>query len=139
MISAEEADILHASFDTLKQTLFKNVKDNLKSALSAIRYSDDVKEFALTLYFYSPKAYRYVRSIIPSLNPSPVRKWSSSIKCEPGFFSEAFTSQANEVHYSSVKKDCSLIINTMSIRQKTNLLDLWIMVTQYQIFQPHEL
>jgi len=25
------------------------------------RYHDDVKKFAITLYFYSPKAYNYVR------------------------------------------------------------------------------
>lgn len=61
------------------------MKDNLKSAPSARRYSDDVKEFALTLYFYSPKSYRYVRSIIPLPNLSLILKWSSTIKCEPAF------------------------------------------------------
>ena len=119
MISTEKAHILHASFDALQLTLFKNAKDNLKSTPSARRYSNEVKEFSLTFYFYSPKAYRYARSRIPLPNLSLIQTWSSSTKCEPGFFTEEFTSLANEVHCSSLKKDCGLIIDAMSIRKQT--------------------
>jgi hypothetical protein len=91
VISTEQAGILHAAFDNLQLSLFQNAKDNLSSTPTGRRYSDEVKEFALTLYFYSPKAYRYVRSIIPLPNQSLLRKWSSSVNCEPGFFKEAFT------------------------------------------------
>jgi len=34
---------------------------NSKVPPSGKRYSDDVKKFATTLYFYSPKAYDFVR------------------------------------------------------------------------------
>jgi hypothetical protein len=45
-------------------SLYITSKDNIKSAPSARRYSDEIKEFALTLYFYSPRTYKYVRSLI---------------------------------------------------------------------------
>ena len=82
-------------------------------------YSDEITEFALTLYFYSPKAYKYVRPIIPLPNPSLNRKWSSSFKCEPGFIKEAFKSLSQEVARSPINKDCCLVIDAMSIRKQT--------------------
>ena len=119
IINTEQAEILHTTFDKLQLSLFQNTKENLNSAQSARRYSDEVKEFALTIYFYSPKAYRYVRSIIPLPNPSIIRKWSSSVDCEPGFFQEVFISLASDACSSPDKKDCCLIIDAMSIRKQT--------------------
>ena len=86
---------------------------------SGRRYDDQVKEFALTLYFYSPKAYKYVRSIIPLPNPSSLRKLTSSVNCEPGFFEEAFNALASEVTRDVINKDCCMIIDAMAIRKQT--------------------
>ena len=85
------------------------------------RYTDDIKEFALTLHYYSPKAYEYVRSILPLPNPSLIRKWSSSVNCEPGCLDEAFESLKVDVEEKPERKDCSLIIDAMSIRKQTIL------------------
>ena len=82
------------------------------------RYTDEVKEFALTLYFYSPKACKYVRSIIPLPNPSLIRKWSTSIKCDPRFIEEAFASLSNQIDTSPINKDCCLVIDAMAIRKQ---------------------
>ena len=57
IINTEQAKIFHATFEKLQLSLFQNTKENLNSAPSARIYSDEVKEFALTIYFYSPKAY----------------------------------------------------------------------------------
>ncbi|CAB4038383.1 THAP domain-containing 9, partial, partial [Paramuricea clavata] len=64
-------------------------------------------------------AYEYVRSIIPLPNPSLIRKWSSSVDCEPGFLQEAFQSLQSEADKTPSKKDCGLIIDAMSIRKQT--------------------
>ncbi|CAB4025793.1 THAP domain-containing 9, partial [Paramuricea clavata] len=97
VIITERAGIVHAAFENLQLSFFQNAKDNLSSTPTGRRYSDEVKEFALTLYFYSPKAYpRYVRSMIPLPSQSLLRNWSSSVNCEPGFFKEAFTALASE-------------------------------------------
>ena len=119
VISSEQAGILHAAFDNLQFSLFKNTKNNVTSAPSARRYVDQVKKFALTLYYYSAKAYKYVRSIIPLLNPSLLRKWSSSVNCKPGFSRESFTALEREVSREAIKRDCCLIIDAMAIRKQT--------------------
>ena len=99
--------------------LLLNLKENLNTIPSARRYSDEIKEFALTVYFYSPRTYRYIPSIIPLPNPSLVRKWSASLQCEPGFIKEAFASLTQEVTNLPTKKDCCLVLDAMGIRSQT--------------------
>ena len=118
VISSEQAGILHAAFENLQLSLFKNTKTNVKRKPSGRRYDDQMQEFALTLYFYSPKAYKYVRSIILLPNPSSLRKWSSSVNCEPGFSEEAFNTLASDVSRDATKKDCCMIIHAMAIRKQ---------------------
>lgn len=119
IIKSNLADKLHASFDKIQLSIFQNVQKNTQSLPCGRRYTDDIKEFALTLYFYSPKAYQYVRSILPLPNPSLIRKWSSSVDCEPGFLKEAFQALSDEVKQCPEKKDCCLIMDAMSIRKET--------------------
>ena len=116
---SEIANRLHSSFDTLQLSIFHNAKNNTTVSPTGTRYTDDIKEFAMTLHYYSPKTYRYVRSIIPLSNPSLIRKWSSSVECEPGFLDEAFKPLEAEVKLSPKKMDCSLIIGAMAIRKQT--------------------
>lgn len=119
VISSKEAETLQQNFKNTQLEFLYNFKENLKSSPRGRRYTDEIKEFALTLYFYSPKAYRYVRSIIPLPNPSLIKKWSTSIKCDPGFIEEAFSSLSTQIDCSSVNKDCCLVIDAMSIRKQT--------------------
>ena len=58
VISSEQAGILNAAFGSLQLSLFKATKNNATNNPSARGYDDQVKEFALTLYFYSPKTYK---------------------------------------------------------------------------------
>lgn len=118
-LDASDAESLRSTVDNLGIKLLLNMKENLNTVPSARRYSDEIKEFALTVYFYSPRAYRYIRSIIPLPNPSLVRKWSASIQCDPGFIKEVFASLTHEVTNSPIKKDCCLVIDAMAIRTQT--------------------
>ena len=62
-----------------------------------------------------------MRSVIPLPNPSLIRKWSSSVNCEPGFLDEAFQSLKVDAEKQPKRKDCSLMIDAMSIRKQTLL------------------
>ena len=97
VIKSEKATRVHASFNKLQLSFFYNAKNNTTISPTGKRYTDDIKEVALTLYFYSYKAYQYVSLIIPLLKPSMIRKWSSSLDCEPGFLKEAFKTLEQEV------------------------------------------
>ncbi|CAB3241886.1 unnamed protein product [Arctia plantaginis] len=49
----------------------------IKRMVKKKQYSPELRKFALTLYFYSPKAYSYIRSTFNTRlpHPSTLRKW----------------------------------------------------------------
>lgn len=96
VMSPEDAELMHCQFDALQLSIFRDTKNNVTRAPCGRRYSDIVKEFATTLHYYSPKAYNYVRSILPLPQPSLIRKWSSVLECEPGFIKESFEALKKE-------------------------------------------
>ena len=119
LVKTEKAALLNNHFGNLQLSLFENSMKNGKCTPKKRRYTQDITEVALTLYFYSPQAYNYVRSILHLLHPSMLRKWSTSVNCQPGFLSEVFQSLAAEVQKSADKKECALILDGMAIRKQT--------------------
>ena len=61
MIMRDEASFLHNKFDHLQLSVFKSTLQNTGGQPTGRRYENTVKEIETTLYFYSPKAYTYVR------------------------------------------------------------------------------
>lgn len=82
-------------------------------------YSEKMKEFALTLYFYSPKAYKFLRNNNFNLpNPSTLRKWLSCFNCSPGFLQEVFLYLKDNILSNPQFKDVNLVFDAMSIRKQ---------------------
>lgn len=54
----ETTNIIEKNFT---EVFLKDIINNGNVAPTARRYSEEVKKFATTLYFNSPKAYNYVR------------------------------------------------------------------------------
>ncbi|KAF0703837.1 THAP domain-containing protein 4-like, partial [Aphis craccivora] len=73
----------------------------LARAAKGRRYSPEIKQFALTLHYYSPKAYDYCRSIL--------------INAEPGFHTEVFDALKT---LSPADKHCNLILDVMAIKKQ---------------------
>lgn len=82
------------------------------------RYSELTKQFALTLHFYSPRAYRFVRSMFLLPHPSILRGWVSSVNCEPGYLKEVFNYLKHNTSEKRYLKECALIFDSMSIRKQ---------------------
>ena len=60
MLSQTSEETLAENFGHLTTELFRNeTKNALKQAGS--RYSREIKKFAISLHFYSPRAYRFIR------------------------------------------------------------------------------
>ena len=118
VMSSEDAEMMHCQFDAIQLSIFRDTKNNVARAPCGRRYSDIVKEFAVTLHYYSPKAYEYVRSILPLPQPSLIRKWSSTLKCEPGFIKESFEALRKESSINHEKSDCCLVIDALSTRKQ---------------------
>ena len=77
-----------------------------------------VKQFALTLYYYSPKAYSFVRTVLGLPHPSSLQNWCQSVNCKPGFISEVFDHLSEQTTCKTAMKDYALIIDSMAIRKQ---------------------
>ncbi len=107
----------------MTKEIFKNeVKNNGKS--SATRYDEKIKQFSISLHFYSPKAYQFVRKAFHLPSPSTIRAWATSVECEPGFLSQVITHLQNNLKEDN--KDCVLLVDEMSIHKNV----LWDIKTE---------
>ena len=72
-LAARECAEMMDSLSSLQKDIFGRLSKTEKGL-----YSPEVKEFATTLYSYSPKAYSFVRKTFKQAlpHPSQVRKWS---------------------------------------------------------------
>ena len=80
--------MLNLHFAGIPLALIKRIKSGVKRA----KYSKQLKAFALTLQFYSSKAYNYVRQTfnLGLPHPSVIRSWYTKIPAEPGFTDLSF-------------------------------------------------
>lgn len=67
MLSTTAYDILNNYFGETSYHLFKNEQHNTAKLSNARRYSDEVRRFAVTLHYHSPKAYDFYRHVTFSL------------------------------------------------------------------------
>ena len=114
------ADAIAETFSGLTGEIIKNHLKNLGRKKTGVRHSDEVKKFALTLHFYSPRAYEYFRKHFSAPCPRSLQVWTSSVKCEPGFFEDVFEHLKNMVAQDKIRnEDVALIFDSMAIRQST--------------------
>ena len=120
-MSSNSVDIIEASAggirDLLKRKAAKAFGDSLER-----QYSPELRAFALTLHFYSPRAYNFVRDKFDTCLPHPrtIEKWYQTIDGKPGFTSEAFKALQLKVDSAKAKgksMPCALIMDEMAIRQ----------------------
>ena len=79
-----------------------------------------MRSFAITLQFYSSKAYNFVRKTLNLALPHPaqIRKWYRKVPAEPGFMEPAFDALQASVISAREKGHevlCSLMIYEMAI------------------------
>lgn len=101
------------------QELFQRQYRKAKNQPLPRQYSEQLRVFALTLHFYSPAAYNYVRRTFNTCLPHTrtLSRWYSSFDGEPGFTNESFNALQLKVSLEKKRIICSLIIDEMSIRQ----------------------
>lgn len=100
----------------------QNILDCLAFGKGQRNFSEDVRAFCLTLHYYSPRAYNYIRTKFDNHLPasSTMRSWYSSINSAPGFTSEAFDalkSKADECKKKGKPLYANMIFDEMAIHQ----------------------
>ena len=117
-ISETNASNLEDQFSGITKEIFQSQLQNNGKGATGRRYSEEFKQFALTLYFCSPKAYNFLRKIFFLPHQSSIRNWTSSVNCEPGFLSEAFANLQRQSEENVDMSECALILDGMSIRKQ---------------------
>ena len=83
-------------------------------------YSNVLKSFALTLHFYSPAGYDYVRRTLNLCLPHPntLRKWRNTVDGKPGFTQESLLAVRERVKKSSFSVFVAISFDEMAIRKQ---------------------
>jgi len=83
------------------------------------QYSSELRRFAITLHYYSPRAYSYVRQKFHTCLPhaKTISKWYKSVDGKPGFNMEALETISKHVKSVDYVPFGALIFYEMSIRQ----------------------
>lgn len=106
-LQSSQLEVIDGALEELMRNEAKN-----KGKPSGQRYSVKIKTFAFTVFYYSPKAYRYLRTILTLPAPRSIRRWLQSVKCSPGFLIDVMENIKD-------KDDTfSLVIDSMAIRQR---------------------
>lgn len=100
--------------------LLKRIVSKSKGKSQNKKYSPELRTFAITLHYYSPRAYSYVRESFNSCLPHPkmLYKWYRSVNGEPGFNEEAFEFIKERVSRTDHLLFGALIMDEMAIRQQ---------------------
>ena len=85
----------------------------------------EIRSFAITLHFYSPRAYEYIRNVFGKKLPAQrtLRKWCEGIDGSPGCSSEALTAIKLKIREASSNNKhliCNLVMDEMAIRKHIN-------------------
>ena len=102
LLQTEQLDVLQ-NLGTFNKQLLKRQINKINKTPMPKKYTADLRTFALTLHYYSPRAYAFVRKKFDTCLPHPktICKWYKSVYGEPGF---------NEEALQSIKKRAKLVI-----------------------------
>eukprot|EP00112_Aurelia_sp_Birch-Aquarium-sp1_P014097 Seg3016.5 transcript_id=Seg3016.5/GoldUCD/mRNA.D3Y31 product="DNA transposase THAP9" protein_id=Seg3016.5/GoldUCD/D3Y31 len=121
LISTGCEEMLKQTFSGVPLEMMKRMTSGKKSG-KGCKDSPELRSFALTLQFYSAKAYEFVRRTFNLALPhqSQIRRWYSKIPAEPGFTQPAF--QALSAKVTEAEKEgrqvvCSLMLDEMAIKK----------------------
>ena len=122
MISSNCEEMLQQAFSELPLEVMKRILQQKSSVPTRASYPDELKSFALTLSFYSIKAYNYVRKTFQLAlpHPSTLRTWYRAMNGQPGFTEEAFAALSIRVEEERKEQRqvvCALVFDELAIRK----------------------
>lgn len=82
------------------------------------RFSKEIKEFALSLYFHGPKAYRQISKVLCLPHPRSLRKWLAEVPMTPGIIPGVLSALKDAVKDWPIKnRVCVIMFDEMSLKQ----------------------
>ena len=117
LLSDNFANELKERFPGMSAEIISNHFNNCGKKPQGYRHNEDAKRFALTLNFYSARAYDFVRKVLTLPDPRSLCAWTSSVECEPGFFDDVFEHLGKSVAKDPLNADATLVVDAMGIQQ----------------------
>lgn len=119
-ITDEQFTELNLNTETLN--IFNRIISKKNSTKSfRQKYPPTLRKFAITLNFYSPAAYKYVRRVFHTALPHPrvLGKWYENTSVSPGFTTQAFDMLKQKYNISGKRMICALVADEMALRHQS--------------------
>ena len=128
LVSSSCAEVLEASFSGVPKQVMQRILRRQHNSKFRAAYPDELKYFAMTLQFYSAKAYQYVRRTFDLALPTArqIRAWYGGVNGEPGFTQSAFSALQARVDSNAVsgrETVCALMMDEMAVRRHVEYVD----------------
>ncbi|KAJ8714306.1 hypothetical protein PYW08_007926 [Mythimna loreyi] len=116
LINKEDKLVLSKIGVTESELIKRQLKKSDK--LPRTKYSSELRSFALTLHYYSAKAYKYVRKVFQTCLPHPrtLSKWYSNIDGKPGFTKESLYALKLRCEQEKDPIYCALVFDELKIK-----------------------
>ena len=119
LIATEQQKILDHNFSGIAKKLIESHIANAKVQPNLNCYSDEVKQFAMTLHYYSPKAYEFVCQVLKLPHTSRIQHWAASVNCEPGYLTDVIKLIGLAAKTDHSMTDAVLVVDAMAIHKGT--------------------
>lgn len=118
LLAQSQIDILDTISGPNRHILKRQLQNN-SGKFGKTVYCKELQAFALTLHYYSPAAYKFVRSSFDSCLPHPqsLSRWYRNIDGAPGFTEESFSALKKVVENSKSPLFVNLVIDEMAIKK----------------------
>jgi len=121
-VGEKKAERIRTGYSTvLKELIESSNKLTSVKKPCGIRYTENMKKFAVTLHFYSPKAYNFLRKHISLPHESSLVAWMSASNCGPGFNQDVIArlADARILATNNCLDDIILQLDEMAIKKDT--------------------
>ena len=121
LITKKAEEMINKTLSDESREIFQRII-NGDAGKKGCEFPPELKSFALTLQFYSTKAYDFVREKLNKALPdrSTLRRWYGKIPADPGFTQPAFIvlrEKAEEMKKQGKELHCALMLDEMSLRK----------------------
>ena len=119
LVFDEQHALLKHNFGHLANLFSNQLKQAQGKSVYVQLYEHEVKQFAMTLHYYSSKAYDFVHKVLLLPHPSSIRAWGASIDCNPGYFTDVVTLIGTTAQKKPWMSEVVLVVDAISLHKGT--------------------
>ena len=119
LIATEQQKILDHNFCGIPKKMIESHTANAKVQPNLNHYSDEVKQFAMTIPLLLTKAYDFVCQVLKLPHTSRIQHWAGSVNCEAGFLTDAIKLIGLAAKTDHSMTDAVPVVDAMAIHKGT--------------------